>query len=142
MIIMPTLTEESVLTLKARELCEAIVANPDFQASQQRIEAFMADEIARAQYEAVVNKGQELQEKQQRSQPLGGSEIAEFEKQREALLANAVARGFIEAQDEMHKLQNSIKKQINKTLELGRVPSAEELEESSCDGHGGCGCKH
>lgn len=137
---MQTLTEESILTTKTRELCEAIAANPGFQASQQRIEAFMADEIARAQYEAVVNKGQALQEKQQRSLPLDGAEVAEFEKQREALLGNAVARGFIEAQDEMHKLQSSIHKQINKTLELGRVPSAEDLEEGSC-GHG-CGCHH
>lgn len=139
---MPTLTEETVLTRKTRELCEALVAQPEFQACQQRIEAFMSDEIARAQYEAVVTKGQALQEKQQRSLPLDGAEIAEFEKQREALINNPVAKGFMEAQEQMHELQHSIQKPINKTLELGRVPTAEDLEESSCDGHGGCGCKH
>ena len=126
------------MTQKTRELCEAIVANPEFQASQQRIEAFMADEIARAQYEAVVNRGQALQEKQQRSLPLDGAEVAEFEKQREALINNPVAKGYMEAQEQMHELQSSIQKQINKTLELGRVPAAEDLEEGSC-GHG-CGC--
>ena len=135
---MQTLVEETIVTQKTRELCEAIVANPEFQASQQRIEAFMADEIARAQYEAVVNRGQALQEKQQRSLPLDGAEVAEFEKQREALINNPVAKGYMEAQEQMHELQSSIQKQINKTLELGRVPAAEDLEEGSC-GHG-CGC--
>ena len=140
--IMPTLTEETVLTRKTREVCEALVAQPEFQAAQQRIEAFMSDEIARAQYEAVVTKGQALQEKQQRSLPLDGAEIAEFEKQREALIANPVAKGFMEAQEQMHELQHSIQKPINKTLELGRVPTAEDLEEGCCSNHGGCGCSH
>ena len=48
------------------------------------------------------------------------------------------ARGFIDAQEEMHELQHTIQKQINKTLELGRVPNPEDLAEGSC-GHG-CGC--
>ena len=135
---MQTLVEETILTLKTRELCEAIVANPEFQANQQRIEAFMADEIARAQYEAVVNRGQALQEKQQRSLPLDGAEVAEFEKQREALINNPVAKSFMEAQEQVHELQSSIQKQVNKTLELGRVPAAEDLEEGSCGQ--GCGC--
>jgi len=139
---MPTLTEETVLNVKTRELCEAIVANPEFQAAQQRIEAFMADEIARAQYENVVNKGQALQEKQQRAEQLSPAEIAEFEKQRDALIANPVAKSFMEAQESLHSLQHSIQKQINKTLELGHIPAAEDLEEGHCDNHGGCGCKH
>jgi cell fate (sporulation/competence/biofilm development) regulator YlbF (YheA/YmcA/DUF963 family) len=140
--IMTTLTEETVLARKTRELCEAIVAQPEFQACQQRIEAFMNDEIARAQYEAVVNRGQALQEKQQRSLPLEGAEIAEFEQQRDALLKNPVAKGFMEAQEQMHEMQHSLQKPINKTLELGRVPTAEDLEEGGCGKEGGCGCHH
>jgi cell fate (sporulation/competence/biofilm development) regulator YlbF (YheA/YmcA/DUF963 family) len=135
---MQTLVDTDIITDKTRELCEAIVAQPTFQASFQRIETFMANDQARGQYESVVNKGQALQEKQQRALPLDGAEIASFEKEREALLANPVARGFIEAQDEIHELQHAIQKQINKTLQLGRVPSTEDLEEGSC-GHG-CGC--
>jgi len=136
---MPTLTEETAVTQKTRELCDAIVSDPEFQASQQRIEAFMADEKARGQYESVVTKGQVLQEKQQKSQPLDGAEIAAFEAERDALLNNAVARGYMEAQDRMHAIQHSIQKQISKTLELGRVPSEEDLAEC-CNSHGGCGC--
>ena len=138
--IMPALTEteESIVTQKTRELCAAIVSHPEFQASQQRIEAFMTNEAARSQYESVVTKGQALQQKQQQAQPLEDAEIAAFEAERDALLKNAVARGFMEAQDRLHSLQHSILKPINKTLELGRVPTAEDLEESC--GHGGCGC--
>lgn len=133
---------ETIVTQKTRELCAAIVANPEFQANQQRINAFMADANARNQYESVVSKGTALQEKQQRSLPLDGAEIAAFEKDREALINNAVARGFMEAQEQLHDLQHSIQKLVNKTMELGRVPTDEDLEDGCCSNHGGCGCGH
>ena len=98
----------------------------------------MADESARSQYETLMSKGQALQEKQHQGQPLAEAEISEFEKQRESLLANPVAVGFLDAQEEMHGIQKSIQKRISKTLELGRLPEAADLEEGSC-GHG-CGC--
>lgn len=132
---MPT---DNLIDLKTRELCEAIAAQPEFLAAQKRVAAFMANEQARSQYESVASKGQELHEKQHRSEPMNGGEIATFEKEREALLANPVARGFMDAQEELHDLQHSIQQQVKKTLELGRVPTAEDLEEGSC-GHG-CGC--
>jgi hypothetical protein len=40
---------------------------------------------------------------------------------------NPVASGFLDAQEELHAIQNSIQKQITKTLELGRLPTAEDL---------------
>ncbi|MFM2293639.1 MAG: hypothetical protein RLZZ350_52 [Verrucomicrobiota bacterium] len=133
------MTANDIIGSKTRELCEAIVAQPGFRASFARIEAFMDNEAARSQYERVVNKGQELQSKQQAAQPMDATEIAAFEQDREALLANPVARGFIEAQDELHDLQHSVQKQINKTLQLGRVATAEDLEEKGSCGTG-CGC--
>ena len=99
----------------------------------------MGDEAARSQYERVVNKGQELHQKQHAAQPVDAAEIAAFEKDREALMANPVARGFIEAQDELHGLQHGIQEQINKTLQLGRLPGAEDFEEKGSCGSG-CGC--
>jgi hypothetical protein len=56
------------------------------------------------------------------------------------LLGNPVARGFLDAQEELHEIQSSIHKHISKTIELGRLPVAADLEEGSC-GHG-CGCHH
>ncbi|MCU0782747.1 MAG: YlbF family regulator [Verrucomicrobia bacterium] len=125
---------------KTRELCEAIVAAPKMISIRERISTFMADNKSRTQYESLMTKGQALQEKQQGSLPLAGEEVSEFERLREALLANPVATGFLDAQQELHEVQQSIHKHISKTLELGRVPAPEEIEEGSC-GHG-CDCHH
>jgi len=130
--------EENVIGKKTKELCQAIVEQPEMSSIRGRIDAFMSNTVARGQYDTVTTKGQALQEKQSRSLPLDNAEIADFEKHREALLNNPVARGFLDAQEELHELQHSIQKYVSKTLELGRVPLAADLEESSC-GHG-CGC--
>ena len=137
---MTTQTNGNAILEKTRELCATLIAEPKMISIRQRIDTFMADHPARAQYETLMTKGQALQEKQNRSLPLSGEEISDFENHREALLANAVARNFLDAQEELHQIQESIQTQISKTLELGRLPSPEELEEGSC-GHG-CGCHH
>jgi len=137
---MTTQTNGNAILEKTRELCAVIVAEPNLNSIRQRISTFMADDKSRAQYESLMSKGQALQEKQQRSLPLSGEEISEFEQQREVLLANPVAAGFLDAQQEMHDIQESIHKHVSKTLELGRVPEPADLEEGSC-GHG-CSCHH
>src|SRR5207244_6457118 len=63
-------------------------------------------------------------------------EIAAYEKERDALVANSVAAGFIEAQQNLHEVQETVNQYISKTLELGRVPSEEEME-GCCGGGGG-----
>ena len=129
---------------KTKALCQAIVDQPAMSAIRQRINSFMSDAGARGQYEAVLNKGQALQEKQAKGQQLESTEIADFEKQRDALLNNPVGRGFLDAREELHEIQHSIQKYVSKTLELGRVPRAEDMEDHedhSC-GEGGCGCHH
>ena len=135
-----TETNGSAVETKTRELCEAILAEPAVASIRQRIDTFMADGLSRGQYESLMTKGSALQEKQQSSLPLSGEEISDFERQREALLGNPVARGFLDAQEELHQLQESIQTQVAKTLELGRLPQPEDLESGSC-GHG-CGCHH
>jgi len=137
---MTTTTVENTITEKTLELCSAIVAQPDFGDIRQRIDAFMADDKSRAQYESLMTKGQALNDKQQRALPLSGEEISDFEKDREALLGNPVARGFLDAQEALHEIQESVQKYVAKTLELGRVPTEEDLGGGSC-GHG-CGCHH
>jgi cell fate (sporulation/competence/biofilm development) regulator YlbF (YheA/YmcA/DUF963 family) len=123
---------------KTQELCEALIAQPEMIALRSRIDTFMANDSARSQYESLMTRGQALQEKQHHGQPLEPSEIAEFEKNREALLKNPVATSFLDAQEELHTIQSSIQKRISKTLELGRLPVAADLEEGSCGS--GCGC--
>ncbi len=136
---MTTQTEENAILEKTRALCQSIVDHLGMGSIRRQIDAFLADANARSQYEAVVNKGQALQEKQAKGAQLDSAEIADFEKHRDALLNNPVARGFLDAREELHEIQHSIQKYVSKTLELGRVPEAEDLEDHSC-GDGGCGC--
>jgi cell fate (sporulation/competence/biofilm development) regulator YlbF (YheA/YmcA/DUF963 family) len=133
--------EESAITRKTRELCQMILDEPSMQALRQRIDTFMADEETRAQYDGLIAKGQALQEKQQGSVALTGEEISEFEQQRDSLLNNPVAREFLDAQQELHQVQESIQKYVSKTIELGRLPSEEELSSGCCGDHS-CGCSH
>ena len=138
---MASTIEDTPITRKTRELCQTILDEPTLQALRERIDNFMADEQTRAQYDGLVTKGEALQQKQQMSLPLTGEEISDFEQHRDSLLNNPVAREFLDAQQELHRVQESIQKYINKTLELGRLPSEEELT-SDCCGHDGCGCGH
>ncbi|HMP82939.1 MAG TPA: YlbF family regulator [Verrucomicrobiota bacterium] len=124
---------------KTRELCQTILADPKMGSIRSRIDTFMADASARSQYETVVSKGQALHEKQEQSLPLTPEEIGEFESNRETLLKNPVARGFLDAREELHELQHTIQKLVSKTLELGRMPTKDDLEEGESCGHG-CGC--
>jgi len=137
---MTTQTEENAIIEKTRALCQAIVDQPGMISLRQNIDAFMADTKACGQYEAVVNKGQALHDKQSQGQQPDTAEIADFEQHREALLSNPVARGFLDAREKLHEIQHSIQKYVSKTLELGRVPEAADLEDHSCGD--GCGCHH
>ena len=132
---MPTKIEE-----KTRELCQTIVDQPEMASIRRRIDAFLADAGARGQYEAVMSKGNALHEKQHNGQTIDSVEIADFKKHRDELLKNPAARGFLDAQEELHELQHSVQRQVSKTFELGRVPTEADLEGGSC-GHG-CGCHH
>ena len=137
---MQTTLEETPVIQKTKELCQTILDQPNMQSIRQRIDTFMANDSARAQYDGVVEKGQALQQKQQMSMPLSGEEIADFESQRDALLQNPVARDFMDAQEELHEVQHSIQKYVNKTLELGRLPTESDLSSGGCGS--GCGCGH
>ena len=137
---MPTTIEETTVMQKTKELCQTILEQPNMQSIRQRIDAFMGDEQTRALYDELVNKGQTLQQKQQAALAVSGEEIADFEQHRDSLMSNPVARGFLDAQEELHQVQQSVHQFVNKTLELGRLPTDEEMQESSC-GHG-CGCGH
>lgn len=136
---MSAIAQDPNVALKTRELCEAILAVPAMKTLRSSIDTFLADDAAKAQYEKVANQGQALQSKQREAQPISDAEITAFESDRERLLNNPVASGFLRAQEELHHLQHALQDVLGKTLELGRVPTEQDLE-GSC-GHG-CGCEH
>jgi cell fate (sporulation/competence/biofilm development) regulator YlbF (YheA/YmcA/DUF963 family) len=137
---MQTTIEESVVVQKTKELCQTILDQPEFQTMLQQIESFMANDEAKLQYQLLSERGEYLRHKQQQGLQLSDEEVSEFEEQREQFLNNSVARGFLNAQQEMHKVQESVGQYVSKTFELGRVPNAEDFDSGSC-GHG-CGCHH
>jgi len=137
---METIVDESVIVAKTKELCQAILDEPNMRAVRQRVDTFMGDDQARSLYDSLVSKGQALQQKQQLSMPLTGEEVADFEQHRTALFNNPVAKDFLDAQEQLHQVQESVQHYVTKTLELGRVPTPDEVKGDSC-GHG-CGCSH
>ena len=131
----------TIVETKTRELCEALIAEIQTGGIRSRIDAFLADATARGQYEKVMSLGQALQEKQHHGEQLDAAEIASFEADRDILLKNPVASGFLDAQEQMHELQETVQKTIGKAIELGRLPTADELSEGGSCGSG-CGCHH
>jgi cell fate (sporulation/competence/biofilm development) regulator YlbF (YheA/YmcA/DUF963 family) len=138
---METQIEASAVIQKTRELCQAILDEPEIRAMREKLDAFTADDATRGQYDSLMMKGQMLQQKQQSGVQLDDAEINDFEQHRDAFLKNPVARGFLDAQEGMQKLQQSVSQYVSKTFELGRVPEESDLESSGSCGSG-CGCHH
>ncbi|MEM6910210.1 MAG: YlbF family regulator [Verrucomicrobiota bacterium] len=140
---MPTLTEEPLVFAKATELCEALLADPELKALRENIERFENDQAARLMYESVKELGEDLRHRQQSGVQLTDQEVAQFEAARDTLLNNEIASAFLESQEALHQLQKKISRQVGMTLEMGRLPTEEELAEPEggcCGGGGGGGC--
>lgn len=137
---MQATTEETAIIQQTKELCQTIIDQPEFRQIRTRIDAFMGDDAAKGQYQLVMEKGDSLQHKQQSGLPLDNDEIAEFEKNRELLLNNPVAANFLTAQQQMHKIQESVMQYVSKTFELGRVPGLDDFPSEGCGPS--CGCGH
>ena len=139
-------TKETEILSKTKELCETIVAEPQFRTLLDSVEAFMNDPAARTLYEKVSELQQNLSTKQESGEQLADEDINGFEKQRDLLLENPVASAFMDARQQIYDVQDTISTYVSKTFELGRVPMDEELKSGGggcCGGGGGgggCGC--
>lgn len=138
---MQTAVAESV-QMKTRELCEALVALPEFQSIRSRIDSFSGDTNARRLFVQLEEKGSELQQRKEDGLPVTDLENSSYESLRQQFLSEPVGAGFVAAHEEMISLQEGIMKHVAKTFELGRVPDPEDMEGScgtgcSCDS--GCG---
>jgi len=133
---MHSTSENGVVLAKTLELCGVLAADPDVVTLRQQVEAFLADDAARLLYQTVAEKGDALHRRQQQDLALEPADIADFERERDALLGNDVARGFLEAQQKMHEIQELVTRYVRKTMELGRVPGPDDFQ--SCGQ--GCSC--
>ncbi len=140
---MSMLANDSNVMLKTRALCEAIANDAEFLALQGNVERFLSDDEAKLQYQALHEMGEALHQKQQAGVELSDKEIQDFESARDALNDNEVISDFMNAQQELQTLQQTIGRYVGMTLELGRLPEAEDLEQANAGGGccgGGCGC--
>lgn len=139
---MTVLTSRPTIVESAMALCETIASDKRVAELQETVETFLSDDAAKLQYQSVHERGEALHQKQHAGIELSATEIREFEGARDALFDNKIAVGFMNAQRELEGIQKEIGKLVSLTLELGRVPTEEDLAEADGGGccGGGCGC--
>jgi cell fate (sporulation/competence/biofilm development) regulator YlbF (YheA/YmcA/DUF963 family) len=133
-----TQTDDSPVLQKTLELCEVILAQPEFGAMRRQLDDFMANDAAQSAYRNLSEMGAALREKHHQGAPPTPAEVETFEQQRQEFLADPVARGFLEAQQAMQDVRDTITRYVTRTFELGRKPTAEDF--NSCGCGSGCGC--
>ena len=132
-----TITAPETTLQKTRELCQAIVERPDFLALKRKLDAFMENEAAKYQFQMLNERGSILQQKQQAGMTITDEEIGQFEALRDGVLKDSITTDFIDVQKEMQSLQEMVMNHLQKTYELGRVPTQEDFD-SCCSSS--CGC--
>ena len=138
MITLDQATETPVIE-KTKELCNVLVNQASFKELQAQIQDFMDSSEVQEMYQGLGDKQGILQQKQEAGMPLTDEEIADFNQDREAVLANPVAKGFIDSQQSMKDLQKTLTAYLSLTFELGRCPTADEVDESQNASGGCCG---
>lgn len=138
MITLDQATETPVIE-KTKELCNVLVNQASFKELQAQIQDFMDSSEVQEMYQGLGDKQGILQQKQEAGMPLTDEEIADFNQDREAVLANPVAKGFIDSQQSMKDLQKTLTTYLSLTFELGRCPTADEVDESQNASGGCCG---
>ncbi|HPA19716.1 MAG TPA: YlbF family regulator [Verrucomicrobiae bacterium] len=131
--------DDSLVMRKTRELCEVIVAQPEFRSIQERVSAFEADPEARRLYDSLVERHQQLQRQQEMGRVIGDDEMDDFDKLRQQVFDNGVAKGFLDAREQAHNFQMSVRRFVSKTFELGRLPEPEDMDGGGCC-ESGCSC--
>lgn len=122
------------------EICNKITVHPGFREVRGRVVAFMQDKNANEIFKELTEKRHELQKKHAAGVEIPASEVRQFEVLRDEFAANPCATRFMEAQHMVNEVQDALLRAVNKTFELGRAPTREEL--TSCCNDSGCGCRH
>ncbi|MFM1558363.1 MAG: YlbF family regulator [Roseibacillus sp.] len=130
---MTMLADDSLVMAKTKELCEVIAGDPEYRVLLEKVERFLENEGAKLQFQSVQERSEELQQKQSVGLEVSEGEVKDFEAAREALMSNAVAKEFLDAQQSLQSVQSAIGKYVGLTLELGRVPAEDDFQDQ-----GGC----
>lgn len=143
----PLNSEVQELTTK---LCNALASDQKIISSKARIGLFFQNADATKLFQEVNNYGEELRNKHLAGMPPTEEEIAKFDELRKAVVENDLARGFLEARQQIDEILGAINQFLGMSIDLGRAPSPEEVEQArqqamsascSCGGdcNGDCG---
>jgi cell fate (sporulation/competence/biofilm development) regulator YlbF (YheA/YmcA/DUF963 family) len=137
---MQTLTAEITIDEKIQDLCEAILGDSEYQGRVAHIEALLDDPVSKEDYVKFSQKGEEMHQKQHSGAEVTDADLDEYESLRKAADENPKVKNFMGAQNELNALHQKVSKYVSKTIENGKVPTAEEMNaKEGCCG-GGCGC--
>ena len=125
-------TPKEVFEEKIRELCHAITEHQDFKEMCADIDAFMSDEKAKFEYQMLNEMGSLLQQKQSMGGEVTEEEAGRFEALRDSFTGNEAAMKFMATQERVQKMQDHILRHVQKTFEVGRVPTEEEMSDGMC----------
>jgi len=120
-----------------QDLCQAIAADPEILAARENAEAFLADESAVAMYREVINLSNALEKRHRSGETISESEVSAFEELQEKADSHDLIRSFNEAQGTLQKVATMVNSYVTKTLEKGRVATAEDFPKGCGEG---CGC--
>ena len=128
-------------------LCNLLAKEDKVVASKAKIGLFVQNPEATKLFEEVNAYGEELRNKHLAGMPPTEEEISKFDALRENVIKNDAARGFLEARQTIDELLNTINHYLGMSIDLGRAPTPEEIEEarqramsaqSSCSCGGQC----
>lgn len=129
----------SPVIAKTVELCQTILDQPAYEEMREVIAAFLRNETLRDHYEKLCDLQETLHHKQDEGGEVTDDELAAFEALEREFLSAPETAPFIEAQQKMHQIEQTVMDYLRKTFELGRVPTEADLEAKEGCGPG-CGC--
>ena len=111
-------------------LCNLLAKEDKVVASKAKIGLFFQNPEATKLFEEVNAYGEELRNKHLAGMPPTEEEISKFDALRENVIKNDAARGFLEARQTIDELLNTINHYLGMSIDLGRAPTPEEIEEA------------
>lgn len=130
--------KETPVIEKTKELCQTILEQPAYQEIKKTIQSFLGHAELSAHYQRLCDKQDALHHKHEHGELITDQEVADFEQDETNFLAHPLAQGFIDAQRQMHKIEQTIASYVRKTFELGRMPTEDDFSGGGCGPS--CGC--
>lgn len=128
------------LTEMTTQLCNALAVSKEIIAAKAQMDLFFHNPEATKLFQEVNTYGEELRDKHLAGMPPSEEEIARFDKLRQAVIDNEFSRGFLEARQQIDEILATINTFLGMTIDLGRAPSPEEVEENRKQAEEGCSC--